>query len=193
MVNHVLKGMVRWFRQGRTGRKALLISAVFLLMLVCLYSGQSFSTIKFFSMMQKVSVERNQHDWDTYLDSMKDITRFLLELSKQERSRLIKLYSTYARYSKDCNIPGGYNLLILNRLLHDVPEHYFRDPPGFGFVWAGSTQEMMWPLAYDEEGRIVFEDTALILGGGYGLCHNGFAEYDFFDEHFALRLSTDLE
>ena len=154
------------------------------------------STVSIHEQLQRVNYWQSDY---ASLESLKQIAKELLALPESDRRHVIYYYNLYSRNK----VEESYKLLLLMRLLFDVPENYSGNhtPVYHTFVvlgdWTVDTEgvNFLSPLGYDESGNIIlkYESVGWVC---YGYCpyyYEGNREYDFFIDHFRLRESADLQ
>jgi hypothetical protein len=124
---------------------------------------------------------------DVELSALNDVAHSLIQQSEMSRRTTVAAYNVYSRN----HIAASYKLLLLMRLLFDLPEEYREnDAQVFDNFWGEGERNPLWPLGYDENGQLILKYD--VLGWQcFGLCpyyYDGLAEYDYFVARFPLRV-----
>jgi hypothetical protein len=166
-----------------------IIGGLSLLMLVLVWVNWDllFSIGNIYYRMGQINA-REQEQVGSHLTDLKQIADHLLNLSERERRLTIAAYNLYARD----NFSASINLLLLMRIVFDVPEDYQLDNCWLHHIIFGEGMDgcnLLWPLGYDSNGDLIL---AYKVWGVqcFGLClhiYDGIGEYDFFKARFPLR------
>jgi hypothetical protein len=188
--------------------RLMLIFSGVLAIFVCLNAGLIYHTLTFFYSMENLNPPRdigsNTQATEAYLSELKEIARFLLARSNEDRFRIILLYDSYI--NMDTSVSGKYgervvNLYLLQRLIFDLPQKYPEDPedPVQSFaalLWDGrrmkvtdGVADMLWPFQYDDDHHLTIKAKLDRLYSTY----DGAMEYNYFASQFNFRSLDTLK
>ncbi len=107
------------------------------------------------------------------------------------REAVLRYESKMNRSVRTCDDRALARLFVLNKYLFNCPEKADVDVPAFG-AWVGVPYDdehvnLMWPLGYDEHGRIVLTST---FGAYLGEPYAATAAFDYYRKTYGRRPGT---